>query len=67
MSDYILVGHLKNGEAIYAKGQGLIAIEKDNEFLVEPTEEESAEVYKLCGFLIPRHDNEPPMMGPSLG
>ena len=58
MGDYILVGHLSNREAIYARGQGLIAIEKDHTTLVEPTEEERAEAYDLCSFLKPRPPKE---------
>jgi len=54
MGDYILVGHLSSREAIYAKGQGDIAIEKDHGLLLFPTEEERAEVYKIFSFLKPR-------------
>ena len=41
------IGYMKNREAIYCDPEGEIAIEKDYEFLVEPSETEIRELQHL--------------------
>jgi hypothetical protein len=46
MNKHTLAGHLAGGEAFYFDG-GRFSIEKDHLYLVEPTEDELAEIHRL--------------------
>lgn len=50
---WIFVGNLRSGEAIYWQRSGALAIEKDYQYLVDPTPEETAEIYKTMSHLRP--------------
>ena len=39
--------HLRSGEAVYCKLGGVIAVERDHEFLVEPTRKELDEIIEI--------------------
>jgi hypothetical protein len=45
MDTYELIGHLSNGEAVYATKSGCLAIEKDVKYLVETTPAEREEIW----------------------
>jgi hypothetical protein len=53
MNRWILVGHLGVGEAVYWQRGGGLAVEKDHQSLVEPTAEETAEIYRSMPHLRP--------------
>jgi hypothetical protein len=50
---WIFVGNLRSGEAIYWQKGGDLAVEKDHERLVDPTPEETAEIYDRMSHLRP--------------
>jgi hypothetical protein len=58
MSKWILVGHLGNGVAVYYQKEGGLAVEKDQQHLVDPTPEERAEIYKTMSHLRPIEEAE---------
>jgi hypothetical protein len=56
------VGTMSNGEGIYFNGR--YSIEKDRQYLVEPTDAEFAEIYRLVR---PEPDNPAPARGIVIG
>jgi hypothetical protein len=53
MDKWTLAGHLSSGEAVYWRKGGGLAVEKDHQHLVDPTSEETAEIYKRMSHLKP--------------
>ena len=41
------MGCLRNGEAVYTRRGAVVAVERDHEFLVEPTREELNEIIEM--------------------
>ena len=53
MKTYTFVGSLSTRESVFCSKDGDLAIEKEGRRLVDPTPEETAEIYKKMSHLIP--------------
>ena len=48
MAEWQQMGCLRSGEAVYCRQGGVIAVEKDHEFLVVPNREELDEIIEMA-------------------